>query len=198
MSLETILWCWLCLFNWYRSQNPLKIWWCFRLLPKEKNMARPCYPQVWRGWAYYVLLATILKELQTSAAIPALQRDAKIYPAPFVLLFCFYLSGGRSIEEPGMKVPVTSMVSSPWLHTRITNQGSVYKIAIPKSPLELIKSELVRGRAWRMIVFDISLSNSFMDPRMGTTALGDNNGWGGIITVDSCQFHFLALFIPLN
>lgn len=81
----------------------------------------------------------------------------------------------------------------------VTHQGSVYKIAILESHLQLIKLELVRGRAWKMIVFNISLSNSLVDPGMGTTALGDINGWGEIISVHSCQLYsrFLALPIPL-
>lgn len=115
---------------------------------------------------------------------PRLCREMlKISLPHFVPLFSFCLSGWSSVEELDMSVPVNSMVINPWLNIRTTHQGSVYKIAIFKSHNKLIKSELVSGRAWRMVVFSISLSNYLVEPRMGTTSVGGINEWGGIVSV---------------
>lgn len=97
-----------------------------------------------------------------------------------------------------MSVSVKSMFN-PWLNISITHQRSIYKIAIPETLVNLTKSELITGRAWRMVVFLVPLHDSLVDPGMGTTALGDINDWEGVFSVHSCQFYsyFLALLIPL-
>lgn len=55
---------------------------------------------------------------------------------------------------------------------------------------------MVSGRAWRMVIFHISLRNSFVDPRIGSTVLGNISGWEVVISVHSCSSILTSWHFP--